>query len=66
MILLGFTTIGGVTYAQITNGWNIQTETTQIEAYDPNPAYPITLIPYSEFYSAYTNWGRWAAIVRAQ
>jgi hypothetical protein len=51
--LVGDTYINGVHYAMITNGWNIQSNTTTIAGYDPNPAYPITYIEFSELESAY-------------
>ena len=57
--------VDGVQYAEITNGWNIQTNTTQTAGINPTTAYPITLIPYSEFYNTYTNFGSWATIVHS-
>jgi hypothetical protein len=62
--LLGFTYYNGAYYAQITNHWNIQSNTTQTTGMDPKYAYPITLIPYSEFVNAYNAQGGSAAIVR--
>jgi hypothetical protein len=64
--LLGFATVNGVYYAEITIGWNIQPNTTQLVGTNPVYAYPVTLIPYNELYNAWTNWSATAAVVRAQ
>ena len=51
--LVGDTYINGQHYAEITNGWNIQSDTTTIAGYDPTHAYPITYIPFTELQNAY-------------
>ena len=53
----GTETIGGVTYADITNGWNIQSNTTQTIGTDPTNAYPITRIPLAQFLKAWADDG---------
>jgi hypothetical protein len=49
--------VNGVKYVDITNGWNIQSMTTQTTGYDPRYAYPITRIPENEFLSAWQHAG---------
>ena len=57
LALVGSTTINGVYYAGITNGWNIRSNTPVATGTDPNIAYPITWIPFSELQSAYSKMG---------
>jgi hypothetical protein len=47
-----------VHYAEITNHWNVQSNTNEIWGMDPTYAYPITLIPFSELQSAYRSYAR--------
>ena len=64
-VLLGSTTYNGVLYAEVTNGWSIQSNQNQyIAGFDPTSAYPITLIPFSELQSAYNAHGQWYAELR--
>ncbi len=56
--LVGSATSDGVSYAAITNGWNIQTNTTTLAGLDPKSAYPITYIPFSKLQNAYFSYAR--------
>jgi hypothetical protein len=49
---------------EITNGWYIQSDTTQIIGTNPIGAYPITLISQTQFQSGWYNYGDWAVFVR--
>jgi hypothetical protein len=56
--LVGDTYINGQRYAQITNGWNIQTDTPTLAGSDPRHAYPITNILWSDLENAYWAYDR--------
>ena len=44
LVVQGFETVNGVQYVDITNGWNIQRNTTRTIGTNPDYAYPITWI----------------------
>ena len=55
---VGDTYINSVHYAEITNGWNIQNNTTTLAGFSPTAAYPITYIPWSKLQNAYYAYAR--------
>ena len=62
-VLLGDTYIGGKHYAEVTNGWNIESNQNQIWGSDPRNPYPITLIDYDQFNQAWQDNGHQYAAV---
>jgi|GEM_PF-5628003 len=56
--LVGDLDVGYARYAQITNGWEIRSDTTQLVGEDPKWAFPITNIPWSKMVQAYYAYSR--------